>query len=80
MSDDPSQLDDGGVACHPGGGPVGVVNATPLQCGGEGGAEGVLRQDVVVVVVSYQFDGVLPRELLQVLNKPKKIFFLRSRI
>ena len=69
VSNNPSQFDDGRVACDPGRGPVGVVNATPLQCCGEGGAEIVLRQNVPVVVVRGESDVVLLGKLLQILKR-----------
>ena len=59
MGNDASQLDDRGIASYPGRGPLGVVNVTPLQCRGEGGAEDVLRENVFVIVVCGKLDVVL---------------------
>lgn len=52
VCNDAPKFDDGGVAGHPGGGPGGMVDATPLQGGREGGVQFVLGQDVPVVVMS----------------------------
>lgn len=68
VSNDASQLDDGRVASYPRWGPLGVVNTTPLQCRGEGGAKDVLRENVFVVIVCGQLDVVLFGELDQILG------------
>ena len=68
MGYDASQLDDGGVAGHPGGGPGGVANVVAIQHGGEGRGEVFLWEDLPVVIVSRQLDVVLLGKFNQILQ------------